>query len=146
MMTAARHSKQEGTKGFRMNRTMCVIVCALALVGCQVEDAQDSLYYVRNDTTIDVSVRAVSTDTVLSFADIAPAQRVLVGKESLLEETELSFFLSSDSVQVMHGDTVLDTYLPSDTTRTRHIMARSDYVLTNTTDSYSEYEFGLFSH
>jgi hypothetical protein len=118
---------------------LCLLACG------PYEGDSVSRYNVRNDTTVAVSLYAMSADTTLAFTNIEPTISVQVAYDCQLGANDIRFFLS-DSVLVKRGDSVLDTYYPWDTTRDMHIMVRADYELTKSADADREYTFGLFTH
>jgi hypothetical protein len=124
------------------------LACLWCLFTCgpgDVDGERTVNYYVRNDTTVTVSLRAIMPDTVLVFPGIAPAQRAQVATSSAFGEVDMEFFYFT-SAHILQGDTVLDTYLAGDTARDPHLGSANDYVETYHTDSYSERTFALFSH
>ena len=131
-----------------MNRFALILACACCIIGCGEDDDSyvDVRYFVRNDTTISVSICAVSPETTLTYPDILPGERVQVGRfESPSGEEFGMQFFHSDSVVIKRGDTLLDTYRPWESRPEKHIMARSHYEETLRTERDIEYTFRLFS-
>ena len=131
-----------------MNRFALILACACCIIGCGEDDDSyvDVRYFVRNDTTISVSICAVSPETTLTYPDILPGERVQVGRfESPSGEEFGMQFFRSDSVVVKRGDTLLDAYYSSDNTRDKSIVFSGDYEETLRTERDIEYTFRLFS-
>ncbi len=132
-----------------MRTTAIGLLLVFCLIGCEpdVDGTTQVHFYVRNDTAVTISMYAVSVETTLAYAGLAPAQRVRVGCQGEpFGDLDLRFF-QSDSIVIKQGDTLLDTYRASDTRqdRDKHIMVRSDYEETSRTETDVEYTFGLFS-
>ncbi len=132
-----------------MRTTAIGLLLVFCLIGCgaDVEKNVELHYFVRNDTTVTVSMYAVSVETTLAYVDMGPGQRTKVAHdETFFNDGDLRFF-ESDSILIRHGDTLLDIYRALDTRqdRDKHIMARDCYEVTSRTETDIEYVFGLFS-
>lgn len=129
-----------------MNKIILAVLSAYCLFAGCVSDGEstDYHYYVLNNSGAVISVNTAASDTSVTFANVEPAQRVLVGEESIPGWSDLSFFFELDSVMILRGDTVLDVYRATDTTWGRHIMRMSDYVEIRRTESDVDLVFTLF--
>jgi hypothetical protein len=130
-----------------MRTTAIGLLLVFCLIGCgaDVEKNVELHYFVRNDTTVTVSMYAVSVETTLAYVDMGPGQRTKVAHdETFFNDGDLRFF-ESDSILIRHGGTLLDIYRAGETRHGKKIMVRSDYEVTSRTETDVEYVFGLFS-